>query len=240
LQLHLKKFYALKNDRGHKLYEWAREFSFAGINKPEQNFKHTPEACQALERKLALSLLDQPIEMAFRLLKWELESLGSVLVLQRKFNENNELSLICNKFLDSVRVSNIVRDDETPIEKAWRLCNEKKYEEAYSAYEEALAICRETQGEDHLDVVSILDAMGNVLRFQSKYDEALPLYEQALTIKRNALGDDHPDLVGIVNTIISMLYTKDKDVEQLPFRRLLLTIKRKELGDNHPDVGEIL
>jgi hypothetical protein len=145
LQLHLKKFYEIKNDRGHKLYEWAREFTFAGINNPKQIVKFTPEALQGLERQLVQSCLKKPVEDFLSCDDWEYDALIAVFEWQSKKSEKDELFQIRSEFYDHKLPPKVVSEDEEPINKAFRLSGENKHEEAYAAYEEALTICRNTK-----------------------------------------------------------------------------------------------
>jgi hypothetical protein len=89
--LHLRGFYDIKNERGHKVYKWAREFAFAGINHPNQIMKQT---LGALEKKLLDSLLKKSPEKILSDGDWEYKALMDLLQLQAKNDHCMELRKI--------------------------------------------------------------------------------------------------------------------------------------------------
>ena len=72
--------------------------------------------------------------------------------------------------------------------------NNKQYDEALSAYQEALDIRREVFAAGHSQIAMSMSYIGNVYERQRMYDEALDMYSQALAAQEKTLPTGHLDI----------------------------------------------
>lgn len=115
----------------------------------------------------------------------------------------------------------------------------------------ALAILEKSLGDEHLEVASILNTLGDLLYnrapqqdhpsdSQAQYLEAELLVRRSLTIREEALGAEHPEVASSLNNLAALLHLqgKSEEAEQL-FRRALSTLQQS-LGAQHPDLARSL
>ncbi|KAI5836931.1 hypothetical protein DFP73DRAFT_620673 [Morchella snyderi] len=94
-------------------------------------------------------------------------------------------------------------------------------------YEEAL-------GEDHPDMLTTVNCMGEVLEGQGRYDSALEFFQRALT-GREKISKDDPDTLTTVNCVASVLDSQGKYNESIEQYERALRGREKALGMDHPD-----
>lgn len=115
-----------------------------------------------------------------------------------------------------------------------------RYEDASTAFEEALEIRRARLGEDHPAVALSYNNMGWALVSQGRTAEARPLLEEAVARATRSLGPDHPEVAGYTANL-GISYSREGDWEAA--RRYLghaLEIRERRYGPEHPAVGRSL
>ena len=90
------------------------------------------------------------------------------------------------------------------------LTYEKKYDEAVSALEQALAIQQRVYGPAHPSVAETLNELGNVASMRDKLDDAEVQFRRAVDIYRAVYGDHHY-LVAIALSNVAGIYMDKKD-----------------------------
>jgi serine/threonine-protein kinase len=111
------------------------------------------------------------------------------------------------------------------------------YDRAKKALEEAIAILRESVGDDHAEMASALDALGLVLAEQGQYDEAARLQRRALAIYREAGPEEARRQANVLSNLGLTLRWKGDFAEAERIHREALTVKRGLYGNDHPTVG---
>lgn len=115
-------------------------------------------------------------------------------------------------------------------EVARSLFKQKRYEEAEPFFRDALAICEEVLGEEHLDTATALHELAYDLFWLDKNDEAEYLCIRALTCRENQLGSEHPDTADTMDLLASIY----RDTGQLDsaedLARHALKIRKHLLG----------
>ena len=119
------------------------------------------------------------------------------------------------------------------------LKNQQYYSDAKHVYQEALQIRRQCLGL-HIDVVQVLNHLGDLCKRLGELDGALMYYEESLVIRERLLGEYHPDVAQGVHAVAAVYDLKGdfEEAERL-FQRALL-LRRKSLGNKHPDVAQTL
>jgi len=107
------------------------------------------------------------------------------------------------------------------------------YEQAELLLRRSLDIREKQLGPDHLDVVTILNNLGSVLKEQGKYGDAELFLLRALESKEMQLGPDHPDVATSLNNLGLLLKDQGKYGEAELLLRRALEIKEKQLGSDH-------
>ena len=87
-------------------------------------------------------------------------------------------------------------------------------------------------GQDHPDVASSYNNIGNVYDHQGKYEEALVQYRRALEIKIRVFGQDHPG-VAKSKYNIALLHKGRQETEKA--RQLFLECEKIYAAVHGPD-----
>ncbi|MEM7351486.1 MAG: tetratricopeptide repeat protein [Acidobacteriota bacterium] len=114
------------------------------------------------------------------------------------------------------------------------------YEEAKPLLEEALALRRQTFGDEHPDVAASLRALAMLRWHRGDHWETETLFRQALRMRRRLLGDEHPDLAESLHDLGWFLHGKGSYEGSESLYREALYMRRRRLGDEHPDVATSL
>jgi tetratricopeptide (TPR) repeat protein len=79
--------------------------------------------------------------------------------------------------------------------------DQQRYAEAERLYRRALAIEERTFGENHPDVATLTNNLGNLYLYQKKYAHAEPLLLRAFSIREKLLGPDHPAVANVLHNL---------------------------------------
>ncbi|CAE7793105.1 KLC1 [Symbiodinium sp. CCMP2456] len=116
-----------------------------------------------------------------------------------------------------------------------RLGGRALYEEAETLMRECLAGRRAKLGDDHMDILPIINNLAQLLLTSGQVEEAEPLFREALRGNRAKFGNDHPNTLSSVNNLASLLQEMGKLEEAEPLNREALEVRRVKLGNEHPD-----
>ncbi len=114
------------------------------------------------------------------------------------------------------------------------------YAGARPYYEQALAIRRKVQGEEHPKTANCLNNLGGVLQDMGDYEGAREYYEQSLEICRKVLGEEHPYTATSLNNLGLLLQDMGDYEGARPYYEQSLAIRRKVQGEEHPDTATSL
>jgi len=251
------------DDLARKLLARATHFA-AGIAIPRDLLAATLElgdddaaalqAAQAIQRLLALGLLEQAEEGGLRLhpllalfARAAATNAGVQAAVERTLLERaNELNnagypaalLALQPHLRRVTDAALARADEHAAD----LCNELgshlhtigDYAAARSYFERALAIREQVLGPEHPATATSLSNLGVLLQDQGDYAAARPYYERALAIREQVLGPEHPATSISVNTLGYLLQAQGDYEAARPYFERALAIREQVLGANHP------
>ncbi len=116
----------------------------------------------------------------------------------------------------------------------WIKIEQGKYEEAVAFYETALDIEQKILPENHSDLASSFNHIGNVYKNIGAYSKALSSHEKALKIRQKILPANHFHLASSYNNI-GLVYDNMGDYSKaLWSHEKALEIRQKTLPANHP------
>jgi len=107
-------------------------------------------------------------------------------------------------------------------------------------YRNALEIRKELFGEQHPDIATSLNNVGNCYGEQGDLKAALEYAQQALTMRRVLFGEQHPDIAASLNNVGSC-YGEQGDLKAaLEYAQQALTMQRALFGEQHPAIATSL
>jgi tetratricopeptide (TPR) repeat protein len=113
-----------------------------------------------------------------------------------------------------------------------------EYDWALRVNEEILELQRNTIGDDHIDVASTYNNMGDILRDQGKPEQASELHTKALAICQNTTWEK-PMLADTYNNMANALYYQGKLEEALSLYEQALDILKKNEANNQFSIGTV-
>jgi len=118
----------------------------------------------------------------------------------------------------------------------------KRYKHAKPLSEEALQLCEQLMGAEHIETAQQLTNHANLLYCCEQLDEALPLFERALHLKQKILGDLNPITYNALDQLASVHYDSGNYPTALMLYREVLethrTIARQSrTGQAGPEVA---
>jgi tetratricopeptide (TPR) repeat protein len=108
------------------------------------------------------------------------------------------------------------------------------YDVAFSLQDRVLSTRRRVLGEDHVDTVRSMEAMGLLQQYRGKLPEAEPLFRQVLEWRRRVLGDDHSDTLSAMSNLSDVLRAQAKYPESESLCRTALEERRRVSGREDP------
>ena len=117
------------------------------------------------------------------------------------------------------------------------LYEQADYNNALFYMKRGMDIQKETLGEEHMEMATTYNNIGEVYRVQGDYDSALEYHQKALRIDEKALGTEHPDTAIDYNNI-GLVYCALGDYDNaLEYYQKSLRIRESVLGTEHPNTA---
>lgn len=121
----------------------------------------------------------------------------------------------------------------------------KRYEHAKPLSEEALALCEQLNGPEHLETAEQLTKHANLLHCCDELTEALPIFERALEIKEDRCGRLSPLTYSALDDLACVYFDEgDYKMSMTLYKRLLAThweiARKSRTGQAGPAVGDTL
>jgi len=110
------------------------------------------------------------------------------------------------------------------------------YPQALQYYHRALSRATAQFGENHPDVATCYNNIGNVYNIQGDYTRALEYYDKALKILLHN-DENHPDVATSYNNIGILYSSQDNYTRAWEYYDKALKIRLQIFGENHPDVA---
>jgi tetratricopeptide (TPR) repeat protein len=107
------------------------------------------------------------------------------------------------------------------------------YDVAFSLQDQVLSTRRRVLGDDHLETVRSMEAMGLLQQYRGKLPEAEGLLRQVLEWRRRVLGDDHSDTLSAMSNLGDVLRAQAKYKEAETLCRSALAERRRVSGEEH-------
>ena len=157
-----------------------------------------------------------------------------------------EVWAVCERCLPHALVcAELIKRRDLMLLEAARLLNNvglyldkhARYAEAEPLYVQALSICEQQLGPEHLDTAGSLNNLAECYRAQNKYPEAEPLYKRALSICEKQLGETHQCTITCLNNLAMLYDDQRKYSEAEPLYKRALSICEQQLGPEHLDTA---
>ena len=109
------------------------------------------------------------------------------------------------------------------------------YPEAQTHLERAYEISKKELGENHSDLLLLLDDLASVYYFRAQYPLAIPLVEKLADIKRRTLGPEHPETLTALSNLGLVYSFAGNDQKAEEVLRPVVEIRRRVSGDKDPE-----
>jgi len=113
----------------------------------------------------------------------------------------------------------------------------RKFSEAKDAFEQSLALRKETLGEWNNDVAETLHNMGNCAAKKGDFDDAKAYYEESLRIKRKNLGNENVSVAQTLHNLGNIMAEKGSTEAAMQYYQEALSIRLDTVGMDHLDVA---
>jgi len=161
----------------------------------------------------------------------------STLILKDNDKINSSIELI-DKYKNNSQINNCEYVGTIYFNIGNIYFDQKRYDESFEYYNNALPILINHIGNDHVHIGKIYKNLGNIYFTQKKGIESLECYYKALPILINWNNEDM-DIGIIYNNIAYMYLINMKYDESLEFYNKALPILINLNGDKHNDIGII-
>jgi tetratricopeptide (TPR) repeat protein len=125
-------------------------------------------------------------------------------------------------------------------QKAKKLYQQGRYEEAVQSVSQARDLSLQYLGEDHPDFAQSLNNLAELYRSMGNYTQAVPLSKEAVELRRKALGEDHPDFATSLNNLAVLYDSMGNYAQAEQLYEEVIEIRRKALGEDHPNFATSL
>ena len=126
------------------------------------------------------------------------------------------------------------------LERASKLINAGKYEEALPLIERSREIRERVLGPEHRDVAEALYVLSVLCWNKRENVRAGLLYQQALAIWEKALGPDHPDVALVLSDLANLYRDSGNYARAEALCQRALAVMEKALGPDHLRVATVL
>ena len=114
------------------------------------------------------------------------------------------------------------------------------YTVAEMHFEEALLLCENAFGVDHINTANTINNLGSTYDSQGKYDEAIVQYQRALRIFENAFGVDHINTADTINNLGLTYHRQGKYNEAIVQYQRALRIYENAFGVDHINTADTI
>jgi tetratricopeptide (TPR) repeat protein len=114
------------------------------------------------------------------------------------------------------------------------LAGQARFDEAESAYREALDLYARSEQPDHPEVAYALHNLADTLVEQGRAAEAERAYRQSLARKERCFGGDHLEVAASLNNLAALLFENGRGEEARALGRRAVAIARRTLAPEHP------
>ena len=111
------------------------------------------------------------------------------------------------------------------------------YNTALQYYDKARKIQERVLGENHPDLATTYNNIGNTCKNKGDYDAALQYLDKAMKIYERVLGENHPDLATTYDNMGNVYDSKGDYATALQYYDKARKIQESVLGENHPDLA---
>jgi CHAT domain-containing protein len=125
-------------------------------------------------------------------------------------------------------------------ERVLQLDHARRYSEAVSLAQRALALREKVLGPAHPDVATALYNLASLYQAQGDYGRAAPLYQRALAIFEKALGPENAVVARVLSNLAGAYKAQGDFGRAEPLYQRALAMGEKALGPEHPDVATTL
>ncbi|KAI0405909.1 hypothetical protein F4802DRAFT_561183 [Xylaria palmicola] len=104
------------------------------------------------------------------------------------------------------------------------------YEVAEKQRRKTLELRERTLGLNHLDTLTSMDSLADILYKQEKYEEAEKMYQQTLALRQETLAVNYPDILTNMESLADSFYKQEKYEEAEEMYKRGLDLRREILG----------
>ena len=115
-----------------------------------------------------------------------------------------------------------------------------RYKEAEPLYRQALRLCEQQWGSEHVEVAAALNGLADLCRDVSKYAEAETCYLRALSIREQKLGKEHLDVAMSLEGVAILYKEQGRYMEAEKLHLRSLATRERQLGPEHLQVAASL
>jgi hypothetical protein len=133
------------------------------------------------------------------------------------------------------RVMEDLERREAARDLAMALQDAHDFDGALPLFEEALAVERRINGDDHPNTLIAIGNLANLHSEMHNNDLALPLHTEALAGRRRLLGDEDPQTLTSISNLAAVHSDMGTHGLALPLCEEALAGRRRVMGNAHPD-----
>lgn len=111
------------------------------------------------------------------------------------------------------------------------------YQKAGPLYKEAMTALARKLGEDHPEMATSWQQIGELQETLGEYDKAVSLYKKALTILEKKRGAEHPVLANLLAKLGALCMELEMEKEAVPLYERLVRVREKALRPTHPQLA---
>lgn len=108
------------------------------------------------------------------------------------------------------------------------------YPQARGIHEQAVAVRRSVQGDEHPDTLTAINNLAQTLAAQGDLGGARKLHEEVLAGRRRVLGEEHQYTMSSMNNLALALEAQGDLVGACGLHKQSLALQRRVLGEEHP------
>lgn len=112
-----------------------------------------------------------------------------------------------------------------------------QYQKSGPLYKEAMTTLAKKLGQDHPEMATSWQQIGELQETLGEYDKAVGLYKKALDILEKKRGPEHPALANILAKLAALCMELEMEKEAVPLYERLVQIREKALRPTHPQLA---